>query len=140
MTVGTTVQGARPSLTKNQRLVYDALVKANGAIGAYDLLADLDVAGVSAPPIVYRALSQLIEKGLAHKIESKRAYVAREPKAQQSRVSAMAVCNNCGSVHEIPADAMFFDLIKQIQGTGFHAEASTIELQGLCANCSDIRN
>ena len=58
------------SLTKNQTLVLDCLKQAQQPLGAYTLLNNLQGKGVKAPLQVYRALTQLAEKGLVHKIES----------------------------------------------------------------------
>ena len=57
-------------LTKNQALILDCLKQARQPLGAYTILKNLQSKGIRAPLQVYRALDQLADKGLVHKIES----------------------------------------------------------------------
>ena len=67
---------AKHSLTKNQSLVMQALAEADQPLGAYELLNRLQPSGFKAPLQVYRALDQLVEKGLVHRLESLNAWTA----------------------------------------------------------------
>ena len=45
-------------------------------MSAYDLIQVLHSEGMSSPPTMYRALRQLVDAGVAHRIESLNAFVA----------------------------------------------------------------
>ncbi|MCS6758506.1 MAG: transcriptional repressor, partial [Candidatus Devosia euplotis] len=57
-------------LTRNQGLVLGALAHADTPLSAYQLLDALRADGLRAPLQVYRALDKLVERGLAHRLES----------------------------------------------------------------------
>jgi Fur family zinc uptake transcriptional regulator len=59
---------ANHSLTRNQSLVLKTLSDADQPLGAYELLNRLQPSGFKAPLQVYRALDQLVEKGLVHRL------------------------------------------------------------------------
>ncbi|WP_292510851.1 hypothetical protein [Mesorhizobium sp.] len=53
---------------RNQQLVLDALTRFDRPMGAYELLGLLRQEGLRSPLQIYRALDQLIEEGLVHRI------------------------------------------------------------------------
>ena len=57
-------------LTRNQNLVLGALTQATGPLSAYGILDQVRSDGIKAPLQIYRALDKLVEKGLAHRLES----------------------------------------------------------------------
>ena len=61
---------AKTKLTKNQALVLKVLINASQPLGAYAILDKLRGNGFKAPLTVYRALEQLADQGLVHKLES----------------------------------------------------------------------
>src|SRR5690606_5865135 len=61
-------------LTRNQELVLGALNGSGGRLSAYDILDRVRGKGIRAPLQVYRALDKLVERGLAHRLESLSAF------------------------------------------------------------------
>lgn len=120
-------------LTKNETMVLDVLSSADGAIGAYAILDTLRTKGVSAPPTVYRALSQLIEKGLVKRIESTRKFVAVHKDTPED---AVAVCNICGSVASLSYPELALDLKNGAINSGFEVDCYAIEILGKCSDCT----
>ena len=123
-------------LTKNQTLVFDALTEAKGPLGAYGILEKLRDQGFRAPLQVYRALDKLIERGLVHRLESLNAFVAcRHPEADAHEAIAFAICDNCGAVAELDADAAARPIQDMADRIQFDLQSTVIELRGLCAAC-----
>ncbi len=96
-----------PQLTKNQNIVFVALQKAKAPLTAYKIL-DLQVvqkAGLKAPLTIYRALEGLLEKGLAHRIESLNAFVACSS-APHKEAAAFMICEQCGTTTEMAVHSL----------------------------------
>ena len=51
------------TLSKNQQLVFDIIVKAKEPLKAYSILYNVQKKGIKAPQQIYRALDKLIEIG-----------------------------------------------------------------------------
>lgn len=123
-------------LTRNQSLVLDRLAEAAGPLSAYDLLDMLRIEGIKAPLQIYRALDKLLEKGLAHRLESANAFVAcAEPHCHMSGVVGFAICEACGHVAEFADDVLMARLAMVSRMDGFEPRKSIIEIRGLCAAC-----
>lgn len=121
-------------LTPVRRRTLEILLEAHEALGAYDVLSRLDADGFgSKPPVAYRALSFLVEQGLAHRIERLNAFVAcTHPGA--SHDPAFLICRGCGTVAEaetVPGGA----LARAADAAGFRIEQTVIEVEGLCPAC-----
>ncbi len=124
-------------LTRNQDLVFQALVDAAVPLSAYTILDRLRESGLRAPLQVYRALEALREKGLVHRLESLNAFVAcARPDCQRHETVAFAICDQCNHVSE------FFDadvearLNAWVRGRKFLPERTTIEIRGTCKGCA----
>ena len=126
-------------LTRNQELVLKTLNKADSPLSAYDILDRLRVEGLRAPLQVYRALDKLIEHGLAHRLESLNAFVCcanATRHAGTGGTAAFAICGDCGHVDEFDDDVVEARLRGWAEAHGFTPARTTIELRGLCGNCS----
>jgi Fur family zinc uptake transcriptional regulator len=124
-------------LTRNQELVLGALAHSETPLSAYDLLDRLRVDGLRAPLQVYRALEKLTERGLAHRLESLNAFVVcADAKCHRTGTIAFAICDKCGNVDEFADEAVDLRLEAWRKRAKFATRQTTIELRGLCANCS----
>jgi len=122
------------ALPKNASLVYGFLRRQDAPASAYQILDGLRDDGISAPPTVYRALDQLVARGLAHRVESLNAFVAcSHPEHDDG--NGFAICTDCGSVKEFSDDAIRRALGEIAQGQDFDLDHITIELSGRCAAC-----
>ncbi len=122
------------ALPKNQSLVIAALKRAPGPLTAYELLDQLREVGFRAPLTVYRALDSLQEKGLVHRIEGMKAFVACSEHDHHAQ-PGFAVCDDCGAVSEIE-DAKLEALIGKLAAqAGFAVDRASVELFGQCALC-----
>ncbi len=124
-------------LTRNQSLVLGKLASADVPMSAYDLLDLLRPDGIKAPLQVYRALDKLVDKGLAHRLESLNAFVAcAEPHCHRAGLIAFAICEKCGSVAEF-ADDVVRERLESWAGTeGFTPRLTTLEIRGDCRRCA----
>ena len=123
-------------LTRNQELVLGALSAAPGPLSAYDILDRLRGDGLRAPLQVYRALDKLVERGLAHRLESLNAFVAcADAHCHRKGLIAFAICEGCGKVDEF-ADAVIEERLGEWAGAkGFKVERTTMEIRGKCEAC-----
>lgn len=130
-------------LTRNQRLVLDALVAAGAPKSAYALLDDLRGAGLRAPQQIYRALAQLMETGLVHRLEAINAYVAcshpdaHDHDAADADASVFLVCRACEGADEIADPGVTAALAGICRAHAFRAEQRTVEVYGLCRSCRE---
>src|SRR6476659_4413577 len=68
-----------PKLSRNQGQVLSALRKAKEPLSAHAILDRVRVAGISHPPTVYRALNDLIQLGMVHRLQSRSALCCLRP-------------------------------------------------------------
>ena len=117
-------------------LVLKALKKSRKPLSAYELLEKLHPDGVKSPPIVYRALEGLMQKGVVHKIKELGAFVACNcAKNHHHSLSVLTVCGACHKVVELHDHA----IIDQLEGLRRHGvplrEHAVIELPITCGAC-----
>jgi Fur family zinc uptake transcriptional regulator len=131
-------RGAR--LTDMRRRVLEALAADHAPAGAYEVIERLSGKGGRRPaPIsVYRALDFLLAHGLAHRIESRNAFVAcsGDHAAGADGPVVFLICEGCGAVGEAAAPALAAALDELVEATGFQARAPVIEIAGRCAHCA----
>jgi Fur family zinc uptake transcriptional regulator len=128
---------SQPALTRNQGLVYDALSGAEGPLSAYAILDDLRDHGIRAPLQVYRALDKLLELGLVHRLESLNSFVAcQHPDCDTRATMVFAICSKCSHVSELAGEQLEAELKDMAESDGFHVQAATIELRGICRICN----
>jgi Fur family zinc uptake transcriptional regulator len=124
-------------LTFMRRQVLQALAATHSPIGAYELIEKLeDGEGHRPAPItVYRALDFLLDQGLAHRIESRNAFVACAHEHADGGVLMFLICESCGAVGEAVSDAVGSALAHAAKRAGFAPRAQVIEVAGQCAHC-----
>jgi Fur family zinc uptake transcriptional regulator len=123
-------------LPKNAALVHTFLAKHGSPASAYEILDGLRGKGISAPPTIYRALDQLLARGLAHRLESLNAFVACDHPAHDD-ANGFAICQDCGSVREFTDPEVVSAVNALAKAQDFDVRHVTIELAGQCAACRD---
>jgi Fur family transcriptional regulator, zinc uptake regulator len=121
-------------LSRNQGQVLSCLRKAKAPLSAYAILDKLRTAGISYPPTVYRALNDLIELGMVHRLESRSAFVACDQGSCNGK-AAFAICRECGKVVEISLSDRDERELLALTPKHITAEQITLEIAGLCASC-----
>jgi Fur family zinc uptake transcriptional regulator len=107
------------------------------AIKAYDLLDQLrPINDAAKPSTVYRALDFLLEQGLIHRVESLNAFVGCHCSGIQHD-QLLLICTVCHNIEEREASPVLAALATELQQAGFIAQRKTLEIHGLCQNCSD---
>jgi Fur family zinc uptake transcriptional regulator len=123
-------------LTPMRRRVMEILAASHKPLGAYEIMDRVARGGQRPAPItVYRALDFLRLNGLAHRIESRNAFVACGRNHGSDALVAFLICERCGAVGEAPAAAIAQPLAAAARGAGFTPTLSVIEITGTCANC-----
>ena len=124
------------TLSKNQKLVLDIILKANEPLKAYSILYNVQKKGIKAPQQIYRALDKLIEIGKIHKVESRNAFVAcKNSNCEISKATAFSICENCEQVEEINDTKLSNYLINYNDKTGMKYKKYNLEFFGLCKKC-----
>ena len=122
-------------LTRRRLQVLEILLRSHAPMRAYEILACLnqtESAAMIAPPIVYRALEFLLEEGLAHRIESKNAFISCVHPGHHSGARFL-ICSGCEQVAELENhDPM---VITEAANLGFSIDHSIVEISGYCAEC-----
>ena len=121
-------------LNETQRRVHRILVSARGPMSAYEVLDQMRDKGAVTPPTVYRSLEKLIEKGLAHRLESLNAYVTCRHHHPEE-MAAFAICETCGSVTEFTDPHIDERLSHWSGANGFRPLKVTVEVRGRCRTC-----
>ncbi len=124
-------------LTPTRRQVLEVLLENHKPLGAYEII---DRAAAThgtrhAPITVYRALDFLIENGLAHRIESRNAYIACGHRHGVNDLVVFLICERCGAVGEAPSQQVADSLKAATRAAGFAPKTPVIEITGICGNC-----
>lgn len=124
-------------LTPTRRQVLEVLLlESHKPLGAYEIIDRAARHGARHAPItVYRALDFLIENGLAHRIESRNAYLACGHRHDASDLVVFLICERCGEVGEAPSQAVADSLRAATRAAGFAPKAPVIEITGICGHC-----
>ncbi|NKD77982.1 transcriptional repressor [Haematospirillum sp. H1815] len=128
-------QGAR--LTAARRQVLEILWEDHRPVSAYGILHRLNEAGGRvAPMAVYRALDFLVERGLAHRLNSLNAFVACSD-AGHSVISGVwfFICSRCGQVAETQDGSIARAVSSAAGRIGFAISAQIVEIMGVCPDC-----
>jgi Fur family transcriptional regulator, zinc uptake regulator len=133
-------------LNETQSRIRDLLAQAEKPLSAYDVIDALrEEHGRVAPPTVYRALQKLIDEGLAHRLETRNAYVACRDSGHGSGHSCghrhragFMICRSCGKTLEFGDEEIETLLSRAAARGGFTAERVAIEIQGLCSICASL--
>jgi Fur family zinc uptake transcriptional regulator len=126
--------------TTQRRHVLEALLLSHVPASAYDVidrLAETDHKRL-APISVYRALDFLVEHNLAHRIESKNAYVACDRGAEcEPGATLFLICDNCGAAGEATSEALGRLVNAETEKRAFLPRLRVLEIRGLCARCRE---
>ena len=124
-------------LTRQRRAVLAKLMDAVRPMSAYEIVDVLRPEDPAVTPAsVYRTLDFLLEHGLAHRLETTKAFVACEHPDHAHAVQFL-ICRQCGSVVEAE-DKRIDSATKSLgQRLGFTLDRRTVELTGTCATCTE---
>ena len=125
-------------LTPVRREILDLVLRAPGPVGAYQLLDQLRGRRQgAAPPTVYRALEFLVGQGLVHRVERLNAFIGCTGNSHAHQHAAQfLICRMCGAVREIDDGAVAATLRQIAAAQGFTVERTTVEVEGVCADCA----
>ena len=122
-------------LTRRRLQVLEILLRSHVPMRAYELLACLnrvESKAMIAPPIVYRALEFLLDEGLAHRIESRNAFVSCASPGHQCAAQFL-ICNGCEKIAEL--ENRDSAVISEAASLGFSVDHAVVEISGHCAEC-----
>jgi Fur family transcriptional regulator, zinc uptake regulator len=125
-------------LTEIRRRVFELIAANVRPVKAYDLLEKVGKqgSGPAAPPTVYRALDFLMSNGFVHRLETLNAYVPCLHPEAEAHGSQFLICEKCQETVELDAKGIAERLRLQAKEQGFKPHRHTIEVYGLCAQCS----
>jgi Fur family transcriptional regulator, zinc uptake regulator len=123
-----------PKLSRNQSEILTCLRQAREPMSAYAILDRVRTAGISHPPTVYRALNELMQKGMVHRLQSRAAFIACDYGACDGKL-AFAICRQCGKVVEIPLSDADEAALLGLAPDQIRPDRVTVEIAGLCEAC-----
>ncbi len=125
-------------LTPLRRGVMQVLAESHAPLGAYEIVERLGPEGDRPPPMsVYRVLDFLVSEGLAHRIESRNAFLACGHPHEPGDVVVFLICEQCGATREVNSHAVGRDLAWAARSAGFTPRQRVLEVAGVCANCRE---
>jgi Fur family zinc uptake transcriptional regulator len=128
--------GRGAQLTDLRRQVLGLVLASDQPLGAYTLLDQLKATRAgAAPPTIYRALDFLLEQGLIHRIERLNAFVGCVS-AGHAHAHQFLICRQCGHAAELHDHAVEHALEDVARRAGFTPARMTVEMEGLCADCT----
>ncbi len=123
-------------LTPLRRNVMELLASSHVPLGAYEIVEQLSVRGEPSPPMsVYRVLDFLVAEGLAHRIESRNAFLACGHPHGTDDVVVFLICERCGATREVGSHAIGRDLSWAARAAGFEPRQRVLEVAGTCTKC-----
>lgn len=131
-------RGAR--LTSLREQVLELIWQNHKPLGAYTLMDMLATASTRrvAPPTVYRALDFLLEQGLVHRINGLNAFIGC-PSPEKKHQSHFLICRVCNIAVEFDNTRLTKDIHNSAEGAGFSVESHSLEVVGICPNCSNLK-
>jgi Fur family zinc uptake transcriptional regulator len=127
-----------PKLSRNQSEILSCLRNSGEPLSAYAILDRVRKSGISHPPTVYRALNDLMKKGMVHRLESRSAFVACGHGACDGKF-AFAICRACDKVVEILLPDKDQAMLLGLAPKEISPEQVTVEIAGLCEDCRPSR-
>jgi len=127
-----------PKLSRNQSEVLACLRQAGEPMSAYAILDRVRDAGIAYPPTVYRALNDLMRKGMVHRLQSRSAFVACDHGACDGK-AAFAICRGCDKVIEIALSDRDQAALLGLAPDEISPEQVTVEIAGLCMDCRPVQ-
>ncbi len=129
-------QGVR--FTELRRETLSLILEAQGPVGAYDLLERLkQTRRGAAPPTIYRALDFLLAQGLVHRVERLNAFIPCPDAGHHAHPVQLLICRTCGAVEELEDSGVSQAIALAASAKGFRPSLATIEVEGVCAACSE---
>ena len=134
---------APPRLTPLRRRVLDIVSTAKHPVSAYEILDRLRPNDASATAAgVYRSLEFLTRNGLAHRLETTKAFVAcampHHAHDNPCLASQFLVCRTCGLAIEAQDSGLIAAVTALAKTHGFDVSHGTVEMSGLCSSCQKL--
>lgn len=125
------------NFTSQRKSVFKLIWDSHVPIKAYDILSQFQKEDPDAKPItIYRSLDFLIENGIIHKIESQNSYMGcTHPGAKHN--CYFTICSKCNLVTEECDSNLLNDVYNNLAKKNFIIKHVTLEIHGLCKNCSN---
>ncbi len=131
-------EGRGVQMTVLRRRVLELLWASGRPTGAYQLIEAVELRDSRpvGPPTVYRALQFLMAQGFVSRIESLNAYVpCVHP--ERDHDCLFFICNGCRTSVEFEEPRIGELLADDAAVLGFVATRRTVEIEGMCAECTE---
>lgn len=130
------IRGRGRRVTRQRALIWDALVRAEGAhLSAREVV---EAVGAAAPDLhqttIYRALEVFVEDGLVRRTDFGDGRALYEIAAEHRHHHV--VCASCGSVVHVHDDALRDALARVARESGFVLDDSELTFHGTCPECT----
>lgn len=126
-------------LTSLRKAVLFELWQAKQPLKPYEILGNLHQGQQKThATAVYRVLDYLCQAGIAHKLDSIQAYTLCHTPHAPKQVEVLMICQSCKRVDEQHSDKVGEVVLAACRLQAFRPDLSSIEVKGLCVDCSQI--
>ena len=131
-------QQNKARVTPLRENVLDLLLKYQGVVKAYQLLADMQAIRENvAPPTVYRALDFWAEQGVLHKVQALNGYVLCQHHSHTHHQGVILLCENCQHIFEECDTPKINELKAELAQKGFKVNMEQLVFTGTCQTCQN---
>ncbi|MDN2483325.1 Fur family transcriptional regulator [Vibrio agarivorans] len=130
------------TLTPQRQLILKALVHADRALSAYDLVdySQHHFSQSIQPMSVYRVLDFLESEHFAHKLKASNKYIACSHILcdHAHGIPQILICSKCNKISEQTVDPELLESIQtHAKQQGFIISSPQLELNGICRDCAE---
>lgn len=124
--------------TRLRKSILKLIWESHVPLRAYDILERLKISETSAKPItVYRILDFLLENKLIHKLESQNSFLGCTHPGEEHNCYFI-ICKKCQIVEEGCKEDILKTIYNSLDKLNFSPLHITLEIQGICKNCSNL--
>lgn len=124
-------------LKLSPRTVLAILRDSREPLSAYQILEKASSTNLKNPVQIYRALRVLTDLALAHRVETINKYVACRCDHPKDVQPVLTICDDCGTVTELPELPLMQRLDELLNRDGFSRRMVKVEVAGVCRSCQN---
>ena len=120
---------------KNIDIVLTIIKKSSRPLTAYSILELFKSKKSVQPMTVYRALNDLIERGIIHKSNQNKTFLLCNHLHNKKHNPAIAICKKCGDTEELKSN-IFLDFFKKNNIKKYDFSTFKMEVLTTCKECN----
>ena len=119
----------------NSDIVLNIIKQSDQSLTAYAILELVKKKKKVQPMTVYRALNDLIDKGVIHKSNQHKTFLLCNHSHNKEHNPSIAICKKCGDTEELKSD-FFNNILQKYNLKKFNFKKFELEVSTICSNCN----